>query len=588
MHVRAGRNRLAILFCLLVLAGATIEAQTPPPGATPRPEGPPGIRGGTTRPGMPSRDPAGRPAATGTAVIRGRATASTGLPLRRVAVRLMAPGLRQPRLALTDADGRFEFRELPAARYSVMASKGGYVPAQYGQRQPGEAPGRQLELADGQVVENIELVLSPGGVIVGRVVDEFGEPVADAFVAAQRYGLMNGRRRLVPAGRSMQSNDVGQYRIHGLPPGSYYVSASFRGEMSGGEEMGSGEMTGYVPTYFPGTPSPSDAQRVRVEAGMEVMADIQLVPTKVSQVSGIVVDSAGRPATDGMVMAQARGDFPFGPGNSTQIRQGGAFTLNGLAPGTYDLQVRLMDRDRTSPGRPPFTEFGVTTVTVAGEHIAGLRITTGTGLTVPGRVMFDGGPPPAADGIRVMTQPDGEPFMMMGGMSSSTVRPDGTFVLEQLFGARRIVVAVPRGWMLRSISYRGADVTESAVNFTDTSEPGRLDVVLTNRVTTVTGSVTDGGGRAVTEYQVLVFPEDREKLQLSSRRMRGATPDQQGVFRLESLPPGEYLAVALAQVDDEQRFDPEFLESLRGQASAFTLREGDTRSLTIRLTAPPQ
>ena len=67
-----------------------------------------------------------------------------------------------------------------------------------------------------------------GSVIAGRVVDEFGEPVADAI------GLRCGRRGPTAgagwsdAGRMAQTNDIGQFRIYGLPPGDYYVSAACR------------------------------------------------------------------------------------------------------------------------------------------------------------------------------------------------------------------------------------------------------------------------------------------------------------------------------------------------------------------------
>ena len=67
-----------------------------------------------------------------------------------------------------------------------------------------------------------------GSVISGRVLDEFGEPVADAMVNAMRSAWTAGRRKLQPTGRSAQTNDLGQYRIYGLPPGDYYVSATLR------------------------------------------------------------------------------------------------------------------------------------------------------------------------------------------------------------------------------------------------------------------------------------------------------------------------------------------------------------------------
>ena len=123
-----------------------------------------------------------RDAKTGTARIRGRIVAAdTGAPVRRAQVRITGSDLAL-KTSLTDGEGRYEFRDLPR-----------------------------------------------GSVIAGRIVDEFGEPIADASVTAMRSAWSNGKRRLQPAGRAAQTNDLGQYRIFGLAPGDYYVSATFRG-----------------------------------------------------------------------------------------------------------------------------------------------------------------------------------------------------------------------------------------------------------------------------------------------------------------------------------------------------------------------
>ena len=131
-------------------------------------------------------------------------------------------------MTTTDGDGKYEFKELPAGRYNVFASKGSYVGLSYGQQRPFE-PGKPLEILEAQTVEKVDFALPRGGVITGRIVDEFGEPLADAQVSAQRYQNIAGRRRLVPAGRPAQTNDIGEFRLFAIPPGQYYLSATLRG-----------------------------------------------------------------------------------------------------------------------------------------------------------------------------------------------------------------------------------------------------------------------------------------------------------------------------------------------------------------------
>ena len=105
-----------------------------------------------------------------------------------------------------------------------------------------------------RTADKILVALPRGSVISGRVSDEFGEPVANAVVSAMRYGYAAGARRLMPApGQNSRdtTDDQGQFRLFGLPPGEYIVSATLRA-LAGRGDRSSAENTGYAPTYYPG------------------------------------------------------------------------------------------------------------------------------------------------------------------------------------------------------------------------------------------------------------------------------------------------------------------------------------------------
>ena len=143
---------------------------------------------------MPMMVP-GRQAKTGTGRIRGRILSSeTGGPVRRAQVQISGPDIGS-KAAMTDAEGRYEFRDLPAGRFNLSVTKSGFVSMQYGQKRPFE-PGRPIELAEAQPLDKADVSLPRGSVLSGRVLDEFGEPVADASVEAMRLQFLNGRRRL--------------------------------------------------------------------------------------------------------------------------------------------------------------------------------------------------------------------------------------------------------------------------------------------------------------------------------------------------------------------------------------------------------
>src|SRR5688572_8773223 len=188
--------------------------------------GSPVPQGRGSQPTRPARDVPERP--TGTATLRGRVvTADTGAAIRRAQVRAVSTNTSDSRLVAADAQGMFEFRDLPVGRWELTASKAGFVTMRFGQLRPFEA-GRPIEIADGQIIERISLMLPRGAAITGRVFDEFGDPVAGARLQAMRYQLVQGIRRLSPVGGGAQSDDTGAFRLFGLMPGDYYVGATLR------------------------------------------------------------------------------------------------------------------------------------------------------------------------------------------------------------------------------------------------------------------------------------------------------------------------------------------------------------------------
>src|SRR5262245_46025983 len=229
---------------------------------------------------------------TATGVIRGRVlSAANGTPIRGAQVRLRDPGGRDYRLVTTDDQGQFDVRDLTPGEWTVTASKAGFVSQQAGQTSPLEAS-TPVVLANGQRV-TVDIQLMRGAAIAGRVTDEFGEPVARASVRAMRARTVRGERQLTPVGAVDQTDDLGAFRVYGLPPGDYYVSATLRSKSNTFQ----GEMQ-TVATYAPGTRRVADAQVVKLQAGQDQLGiDITTsVRTPEVNVSGVVFNSTGAPA----------------------------------------------------------------------------------------------------------------------------------------------------------------------------------------------------------------------------------------------------------------------------------------------------
>jgi protocatechuate 3,4-dioxygenase beta subunit len=248
------------------------------------------------------------------------------------------PGDRS-RSTITDHEGRYVFDNLEAGQYWVMVQKPGFVLLTL------TGPPPMFDLEPGERRDGVTVTLQKSAVIVGRVLDEHGEPLIDARVEAMQRPPVPGAglrlpHGLVHAGRSAQTNDLGEFRLFGLPPGEYYVMAT----PSHGLGMSPPpRATTMLPTYFPTTPDPVAAQPINV-AGGQTSADIviRMVGVPAFQVSGVVLDEGGRPIVNAMV--RLIGEEPatapmFMMGRLDQQRTdtSGKFTLNNVPNGTYTL-----------------------------------------------------------------------------------------------------------------------------------------------------------------------------------------------------------------------------------------------------------
>ena len=527
--------------------------------------------------GQFARDAQERPA--GTAVIRGRVvTADTGTPVRRAQVRAVAANSRDNRLVTTDEQGTFELRDLSGGRWDVTASKAGFVTMSFGQRRPFEA-GRPIEIADAQVMERVTLVLPRGAAITGRLLDEFGDPVARARVQALRYQLVQGTRRLTRVGMAAQSDDRGAFRLYGLMPGEYYVSAALRALPVDDP----GDATSYAPTYYPGTGSVTQAQPVSLAVAAEATISFALMPVRTARVSGRVLSSTGGPLSNARVMlmaADSTGLPPAAFGSGGRVGADGTFTLSNVAPGSYALTALSGNPRNPSPD----SERGSAPIAVAGEDLTDVTVVTSRGATLIGTVGGGWGraAQPEVRGLQVTAQP--VPFDGSLRTRPARVDTDGTFTLTSLFGPSLIRVSgLSKEWVLEAVLVAGSDVTDTPFDFRP-NEQVNAEIVLTDRITQLSGTVSGRDGALSSDFTVVVFPEDDRKWTPPSRYVKSARPDQQGLVKIVGLPPNDrYLAVAVDYLEEGGAADPRFLDQIKNRATRFRLGEGASATVDLKL-----
>jgi carboxypeptidase family protein len=363
---------------------------------------------------VPAAQPAG-------ARLAGRVTVEgTNAPLADARIvlvpagRVMIQPFGPPPQTTTDQDGRFAFAGLRPGEYRINVERTGYAPLD----EPGR--GRTVQLAEGQSIEDLQLQLQKGAVIAGRILAPSGEPEPDVRVIALRR--LEGPRtlpRLVPAPMLglQQTNDLGEFRISGLAPGEYYLSATPRQSPPfGGPAVatapataGASQMT-LATTFYPGTTDQAAAQPIAVARGAEVgNVSFTLLSLPAFRVTGIVVDDEGKPIAGAFVSLLPFPREPIVMGTMDSGRSGddGRFVIDKVVAGTYRATAAVPIVMRAGRGGPATWSSDAATAGGVSAGVVG-GVTGGVIVSGGGAVSFAGGGGKGADQATDVVVADGD------------------------------------------------------------------------------------------------------------------------------------------------------------------------------------
>jgi len=309
----------------------------------------------------------------------------------------LPPGAAGPLQAVTDAHGQFVFQRLFPGRYQLQAQKSGFAPL------TGPFEERTTDIAAGQSLTDLELVLQTAAVIAGRIVDANGRPLFGSTVSALRQTAGPRGRTIAMTAQMAQTNDSGEFRLANLPDGNYVVIAAPPPPPPLAPAVSE---TVLAPTYYPGTLDNDAAQVIAVVSAQTVNGlQFAMVSLAAHQVSGVVVDDAGSPLAGAMVMLMID---PQKGGSRTPAMgladENGRFQISGIVPGTYRVMTGMSSPPpapsvpggsggvaggvtggvfvggrATSLSPPPRTMAAPVEITVENTDIAGLRIVVSTG-----------------------------------------------------------------------------------------------------------------------------------------------------------------------------------------------------------------
>jgi uncharacterized protein (DUF2141 family) len=499
--------------------------------------------------------------------------AGTSAPLKKVSMRLSSGPTN--RTVETDEQGRFQFTGLAPGRYSLSAQRAGFLAQNYGARRY-NTPGTPIPVSQNQQVRDINLRLTPQGVIVGRVLDEDGDPMAYAQVMVFRQMYRNGRKQWTQANGS-SSSDIGEFRVPNLEPGRYLVAAMFRSPESntGIEESlpEKAEMI-YGGTYYPNAPTEQAAAPVDVSAGSETRGiEIHMTKAPGFRIRGTV---NGIPrGWAGTTVSLFPADSSWNVVSNTQVQPpGNQFELRGVPSGQYTLTVRMP----SDPGQMTASQ----PVTVASGNLTGIVLTLSPWFDLPAQVsVAETGNTVNLRNVRVSLQPVG--LVFRSGNLNVPADANGRLVFNALSSGRFTVNVqdIPDGCFVQHIKYGGQEVTGDGVEI---ALPALLEVVLSSTAAKISGSVMDKDGKPVSQATVALIPSDAGAKAISVTI--SVTTDDSGNFTAAHLRAGTYRLLAWQDIEPGAYADPEFRKPFESGATEVTV--GPSEQQTAQLHAIEQ
>jgi hypothetical protein len=260
------------------------------------------------------------------------------------------------------------------------------------------------------------------------------------------------------------------------------------------------------------------------------------------------------------------------------VKPDGSFAIYGVPPGEYILRTAgPMNGDAASA-----------IVTVNGSDIGDIQLVSVPPAVVTGRLLFDPGAAlPKPSTVRVsISRAEALP-----GNASTTAKDDFTFELKAAPGHGTLnAFVMPSGgiagtsveWQVKRVIWSGDDITDTGIEIPADGSISNLVVELTANHPELSGIVRDANGQPVQDCWVIVFAQDSRRWTGSTRYVMSNRPGSNDRFRVR-VPPGNYFAVAVDDVERGQWQDPEYLGRLIEKAVSFSLADGEKKTFDLKL-----
>ena len=516
-----------------------------------------------------------------TGAISGSVVNESGQPFAGVQVFVRPINTTVPgRTVFTDSEGTFRINGLAAALYAVSASAPGYVLPSTDSSVPPTYH---------RIGENVRIELVRGGVITGSVTNAAGEPVIAVTVRASMIRDANGRAAKMPFAFSLEqtTDDRGIYRIFGLLPGTYVVSA---GGFGFAQRFQFSTYAYHIPTFAPSS-TRDGAMEISVRAGEEGNADIRYRGEAGHAITGLVKFTG---SSGGSISLTSPAGLVSG-GGLFQPSFARNFEFYGLADGEYVIVARESTTG-SAPGSAEMLMSEPRRITIKGADVTGLELVTKSLAALSGHVVLEPTKPAECESKRrpllsemvvtvVRPEKDTESDVLALYPNFNSGSPDakGAFIIRNLMPGRYL----PRPrfyahyWYLNSMTIAGPPKIDAAANWTTLKVGERTEVTISLAAGAASIHGKLSGPNAPASLGIYLVPAERDK-SADVLRYFMTSSEADGTFVFNNLPPGRYLV--LTQTADAEAAT---IEKLRLPEAAETRaklrRAAEAQKATLEL-----
>ncbi len=502
----------------------------------------------------------------------------TGLPLRDARV-VLQPEKGGAGIGVdTDESGTFAIRNVEAGRYSLSAARDGFLPSSACLMGSLRLP-PIFYIGTKEAVSNLTFRLRPFAVITGKISLDDGEPAMSIRVEAYRK-FWDHVRHGYKLAASAVTNDRGEYRMFGLQPGSYFVAATVVRAQAGNDPVAENRSTRYATTFYPDSTRLGEAAPVRLEYGVEVGGiDVSLKRVRKVTLHGrIVSGTTGAPvssASIAMQMLDAQNTASIAVNMPVTFDREHRFEIRDVVPGPYVMWAETADGGKALEGHAPLTvgeaDIDNVELTVQGER-PGSAV-----LVVAGNVRLD-------DPVRLRFEPRNE----RGKVVESTKVASVAGFHFSLMGDDRydlFVTGLPNDFYMAGVRVNGVDAITTGIDGGSASLSQPFEIVIDANGGRISGRVIGPDDSAWSRAKVALIPDPPAGRAQSYRE--GAT-DENGLFTLRGIAPGQYILIAWMEDPPCELYDPDGMAVCRSLGISVESHDAREQNVELKMNAAPK